>query len=232
MIRHVVVVVPAHDEAESIGACLRSLHHACGQLAATVSTTIVVVADACRDGSADVARAMARSGDLVIEAGHRCAGAARRLGVSAALLEAGTPPTDIWIASTDADTIVPPSWLTAQLTIAEAGVVGVAGTVRIDGEAAGWPLATRFADSYTVAMDGTHPHVHGANLGVRGDAYLACGGWSPLPTAEDHDLWNRVRRQGRTLTTTTTCVTTSHRTIGRAPAGFADNLALLAESVA
>jgi RNA polymerase sigma-70 factor (ECF subfamily) len=30
--------------------------------------------------------------------------------------------------------------------------------------------------------------VHGANLGIRASAYLAAGGFPPLPTAEDHAL--------------------------------------------
>ena len=30
-----------------------------------------------------------------------------------------------------------------------------------------------------------HPHVHGAHLGVRGSAYLACGGFPALPVSED-----------------------------------------------
>jgi hypothetical protein len=28
---------------------------------------------------------------------------------------------------------------------------------------------------------------------VRGDAYLAVGGFPPLPTGEDHALWNALR---------------------------------------
>jgi hypothetical protein len=33
-----------------------------------------------------------------------------------------------------------------------------------------------------------HPHVHGANLGIRASAYLAAGRFKPLPTAEDRAL--------------------------------------------
>ena len=40
----------------------------------------------------------------------------------------------------------------------------------------------------TVHRNGTHGHVHGANMGFRGDAYLAAGGWYPLASGEDHDL--------------------------------------------
>jgi cellulose synthase/poly-beta-1,6-N-acetylglucosamine synthase-like glycosyltransferase len=225
VIRHVIVVVPAHDEVDTIGACLRSLHDACRRLPDVVSTAIVVVADSCRDHSPDVARALSRSADdVVIEADDRCAGSARRIGVSAALLRAPVGPAEVWIASTDADTVVPVDWLSRQVTLADAGFVGVAGTVRID---AGHELSARFTRSYPIAVDGSHHHVHGANLGFRGDVYLASGGWNALATAEDHDLWNRVRECGRTLTTSTTCVTTSHRIVGRAPHGFAADMAHL-----
>ena len=233
MIRHIIVVVPAHDEADTIGACLRSLHEACRRVPATVSTAIVVVADSCGDRSADIARAHARSSDdVVIEADPRSAGSARRIGVSASLLRAPVGPHDVWIASTDADTVVPTDWLTTQLAIADTGIVGIAGIVQIDIGTAGVNLSARFAETYRVAADGSHGHVHGANLGFRGDVYLACGGWGALATAEDHDLWNRVCRGGPTVTTTTTCVTTSHRAVGRAPHGFAADMARLGESVA
>jgi cellulose synthase/poly-beta-1,6-N-acetylglucosamine synthase-like glycosyltransferase len=233
VIRHVIVVVPAHDEADTIAACLHSVHEACRRLPHGVTTAIVMVADACADRSAAIARSLARSSDdVVIEASHRCAGSARRVGVSAALIRASVAPVDVWIASTDADTVVPVGWLTTQLSLADAGIVGVAGTVRIDTARAGDELSARFARSYPIAVDGTHQHVHGANLGFRGDVYLASGGWSALTTAEDHDLWDRVRRRGRTVTTSSTCVTTSHRTVGRAPLGFAGNMGRLMESVA
>ncbi|CAN5905598.1 glycosyltransferase [soil metagenome] len=73
-----------------------------------------------------------------------------------------------------------------------------------------------------------HPHVHGANLGVRADVYLEVGGWRPLVTGEDHDLWDRVRASGRPVTSTMEVpVVTSGRRRGRAPAGFADLLTSL-----
>ena len=43
-----------------------------------------------------------------------------------------------------------------------------------------------------MARDGTHRHVHGANLGVRADLLDAVGGWRRLHTGEDHDLWQRA----------------------------------------
>ena len=53
-----------------------------------------------------------------------------------------------------------------------------------------------FRETYEIRPDGSHPHVHGANLGVRADAYLRAGGWADLRTAEDHDLWRRLLGSG------------------------------------
>ena len=80
-------------------------------------------------------------------------------------------------------------------------------------------------------LDGaTHTHVHGANLGVRADAYQAVGGWGlHVMVGEDHELVRRLTAAGLTVTRDTdTTVVTSSRTVGRVPAGFATRLAQLA----
>jgi len=71
-----------------------------------------------------------------------------------------------------------------------------------------------------------HPHVHGANLGVRGDAYLALGGWPALPTGEDTELARRASSAGhlRIARTAAIPVVTSTRRAGRAPQGFSGYL--------
>ena len=52
------------------------------------------------------------------------------------------------------------------------------------------------------------------------------GGWADLKTAEDHDLWGRLRRTGvRLLSSAQLQVVTSGRRVGRAPNGFAGALA-------
>jgi hypothetical protein len=68
--------------------------------------------------------------------------------------------------------------------------------------------------------------VHGANLGVRADAYLDVGGWRDVRVSEDHCLWNRLIRRGwRLRSPTASVVLTSGRLRGRARGGFADTLA-------
>jgi hypothetical protein len=97
------------------------------------------------------------------------------------------------------------------------------GTVRPDpqelaaGLLAAWRLRHLIADG--------HPHVHGANLGVRGDSYLAAGGFPDVATHEDVLLSAAVRRAGRVvLSTGSSPVLTSGRTTGRAPDGMATYL--------
>ena len=61
-------------------------------------------------------------------------GRARRAGVAAglAVTSAGRPLERTWVASTDADSVVPAHWLTSQLAAADAGADLVLGTVRPD----------------------------------------------------------------------------------------------------
>ncbi len=71
--------------------------------------------------------------------------------------------------------------------------------------------------------------MHGANLGFAADAYLAVGGFRPLPTAEDHALVDDLRAAGIPLLRTTRIpVVTSARSRARAPRGFSWLLATLA----
>jgi hypothetical protein len=77
-----------------------------------------------------------------------------------------------------------------------------------------------------------HPHIHGANFGIRADAYMALGGWPPLARGEDVDLARRAASAGhlRVSRTASIPVITSSRTAGRAPGGFARYLSSLAAS--
>jgi hypothetical protein len=111
--------------------------------------------------------------------------------------------------------------------MAEQGAEAIAGTISIDSFEEHEPqVADLFRATYLIASDGTHNHVHGANFGVRADAYCRAGGWKDLRSAEDHDLWRRlVRIGGRTVSTARIEVVTSGRRIGRAPNGFAGALA-------
>ncbi len=89
------------------------------------------------------------------------------------------------------------TWFEQQLGLANRGYCGVAGIVRIrnTGRLDRETMQALLSD-YTIHPDGTHPHVHGANLGVRADAYVDAGCWNQLALAEDHCLWSRVNARG------------------------------------
>ncbi len=128
MIRLVGVVVPAHNEQDLLPSCLASLRRAARALPGT-PVRLVVVADACRDRTAEVAR---RGGAVVVTAGARSVGAARAAGVREVLRRAAhLDPADIWLATTDADTLVPARWLREQARYGDEGWDAVAGTVRV-----------------------------------------------------------------------------------------------------
>ena len=161
-------------------------------------------------------------------------GVARAAGTRLMLERYAGALTRCWIANTDADCIVPPAWLRTQLDIADRGTEAIAGTVSVDNFSEHrQEVAARFRASYLIDPNGSHPHVHGANLGVRADAYIRAGGWSDFTTAEDHDLWKRLARIGaRRQSTSSVTVETSGRRKGRAPNGFADALAAHNETAA
>ncbi|MEU5884765.1 glycosyltransferase [Spirillospora sp. NPDC047279] len=204
------IVVPAHNEERYLGACLRS--------AELTGARIIVVADACSDGTLAVARAF---GATVIETDARNVGVARDLGVTA-LIRQGAD----WIATTDADTLVPPCWLLSQLRYAEEGWHAVAGSVTITDwtEHPTW-RARLWAGRYP------EPGLHGANLGFTAAAYQAAGGFPPLRTGEDRAFVHALEAAGgRVLRTSSVNVVTSARRHYRAPRGFGHLLASLTPS--
>jgi glycosyltransferase involved in cell wall biosynthesis len=221
------VVIPARDEEDSIVACLDSIFAALDACAEVEASWIVVVADCCSDQTASLARERLHGRGTVIDCSVASPGSARARGVAEVLAHfEGRSPTQVWIANTDADSSVSCDWISQQLRLARQSFCGVAGIVRVNSIEGHDPAVVHelLAD-YTTHKDGTHPHVHGANLGVRADAYIDVGGWSDLAVAEDHCLWMRVRDRGwPTIAAVSSVVFTSGRLYGRAVGGFADNL--------
>ena len=215
----VAVVVPARDEQDTVAACLGSIAIAARQISLHVLT--VVVADHCRDDTA--ARSAAAGATVAVRWGppqgawalHRChryTHALHQLG--------GLPDGLIWLAHTDADSQVPPDWLSAQLALAGRGHDPVAGMVRLTGT--GNRDARRL---WTASYRQRHGHVHGANLGVRADAYLAVGGFQPVPAHEDLLLVRDLIAGGYSVARPRQPrVVTSSRLTGRTPAGVAADL--------
>ncbi|MER8029876.1 glycosyltransferase [Streptomyces bauhiniae] len=227
----VAVVVPAHDEEHLLPTALAALARAARHPdLAAVRVLTVVVADACRDRTAAVAR---DAGALVVGTDCRNPGRARAAGVQHALERCLTRPSALWIATTDADSVAPSGWLAHQLAHAREGWQAVVGTVTLPPSS---PLAAPHLALYerTRPPTGTpwlHPHVHGANLGFAADAYLDVGGFPPLTTGEDRALVHALERRGHRVLRTAACpVLTSPRLHPRAYGGFGHFLSRLART--
>ena len=228
-IDHVCVVVPARNEAETLAASLHAISRAASRLDG-VTAGIVVVLDSCTDASWRVpAEVAARRGQPIraLTTSVASAAAARRVGVADALRRAEAPLHRVWVASTDADSVVPGDWLVRHLAHAEAGSELVAGTVQVD-DWSRWPDHVRhdYERAYAQQRElSGHGHVHGANLGIRADLYRRLGGFDAAAVNEDVDLIRRARRSGVDVTwALDMAVRTSSRAVGRAQLGFADHL--------
>lgn len=226
-IQRVVVVVPAHNEESVLDFCLASLAEAGEHV--SIDTVLVVVLDACSDSSASIAEKWAtKTAGHVVSVDRRNVGAARAAGFfaasnSAASNCAGTYSADTWFATTDADSVVRPDWISTQLAHARRGASVVAGTVLPDSVGFDARVATNYFAGYR--FEPGHRHVHGANLGMRADAYWNVGGFAGLRTGEDVDLVRRFEHAAHSvLYACDSPVTTSTRRVGRAPDGFAAHL--------
>ena len=221
-----VVVLPAKDEEALTGDCLASIAVAAERVHLAVS--VIVAADSCTDNTVPIARTF--PGVTVLEISAASVGTARRAGVELALAGTGVPLERTWIANTDADSTVPANWLEHQLAVAAGGDDVLVGTVR--------PRESDLTPAQYQAWLSTHDdgqaigHVHGANLGIRGSAYAAVGGFEPLDEHEDNDLVHRIHTAGFAISASDQSeVVTSGRRMGRTPGGYARYLreGLLAE---
>jgi GT2 family glycosyltransferase len=232
------VVVPAHDEAGFIGPCLRALHRALSRLPAAIDRAVCVVADRCADDTAEIARRefTGWSAGLVTVTGAASSlGEVRDLGMRRVRsVLPGHDDARTLLLCTDADTVVAPDWACRHHDRVSRGSHAIAGFARL-GESSLTPGAQlRYNQVLADARQPAgHGNVYGANLGVRADAYHSVGGFRPLSTGEDHDLWRRLGQAGFRLSyAADTLVTTSARLHGRATGGLADLLGSLESGAA
>lgn len=221
------VIIPARNEAEEILGCLATIDVAINLLHRRfpqVRVQVYVVADGCTDTTVQRVRAQQRTGTrvrLLVTDEHNV-GKARALGVHQYLTDTAKHHPQLehtWIAATDADSRVPPHWLVAQLQQAMNGVDCVVGTVEPREDTASERVVRAWFSRHTLGED--HPHIFGANLGVRGSWYARVGGFRPLTTGEDVALVEVLRAHGASVVATDTArVATSARLIGRVSDGF------------
>ncbi|GAB2447805.1 glycosyltransferase involved in cell wall biosynthesis [Conyzicola lurida] len=229
----VLVVIPARDEEALVARCLDSVTEATRVLHARypdLAVSVLVVADSCLDATARIARGYPGVEVLEIDAAN--VGIARATGVRQLLASSGPLADRLWIANTDADSVVPRRWLLEQVELAESGHRLVVGTVSPDLADLSPAQVSAVRASQPDGVPIANGHVHGANLGLRADVYLEAGGFTGLPEHEDVALVDRCVALGVVPHASNRAdVLTSGRQVGRTPGGFARYLRvdLLAE---
>jgi len=217
----IAVIVPAHDEARVIARCLQSVAVAANHPRLEGERVLTVVAlDDCSDDTASICAA---HGAATVVLAERCVGAARAAAASHALALGAR-----WIASTDADTVVPPDWLWKQSSCSADAFCGVVDVV----DWLDYPDAVRTAFAQREETRDGHQRIHGANMGFSAATYLAAGGFAPLSTGEDVALVNAMKGiQAAIAWLAEPMVATSARRVSRAPCGFGAFLLALEHEV-
>jgi glycosyltransferase involved in cell wall biosynthesis len=211
------VCIPAHDEEDLIGRCLDSVFCAAAHADLQGETVaVVVVLDSCQDATESAVR---RWPAIPLPIAARNVGKARALGSEYLLLLGAR-----WLAFTDADTTVSPSWLADQLALQADVVCGTVAVPDWSAHGAHAGAAQRHFESTYVDRDG-HRHVHGANLGISAWHYRNVGGFEARRCGEDQDLVDRLAASGaRIAWSARPRVMTSGRAYSRVADGFAGAL--------
>lgn len=240
----VCVVVPARNEAELVGSCLRAL--ATQVCVPHEEYEVILVLDACTDETEARAREVAAHYPALrfhpLNGPGMGSGPARRVGMDAAcarLLSIGRPGG--LIASTDADTVVAEDWLAAQLDAASAGARAIGGRIDLADDGTlpqsisdlhaerGRHRHERLLDEPGTSGKTEHWQFSGASLALTAEVYRMVGGIEPLTSLEDENLERVLRRHGIPIERLLSVrATTSPRLSGRATRGLSYDLSRMA----
>ncbi|MDN5763762.1 MAG: hypothetical protein L0H41_15775, partial [Microlunatus sp.] len=227
----VLVAIPAHDEQESIGRCLDSVRAAViiAQQAGVVGRArLAVAAHRCVDETVARVRQWlvehpGTDGLLVEDVDLKPVGAVRTELITTAMSAEPVLSPGCWILSTDADSIVPPGWITGLLAAARSESADlVAGLADLDAWTAPEGARRVYAEIVDAGIVGRqHRHVYAANLAVSWRAFQAVGGFPAVAHGEEHGLAAAVRASGRRVVSPLgPRVRTSARMPGRAAEGL------------
>ncbi len=183
MMRGVIsFIVPAHDEAALIGDTLEWLHIAADALRLDYET--LVVADACNDDTAQIAR---RHGAQVLDVQLRHIAATRNAGAAAS--------RGRYLLFVDADTRVNTPLLAAALRALHTGAVGGGAQVQLLGDIAWHERMAQTVFAWLFRRTGIAP---GCFLFCTRSAFDAAGGFDERYYAgEDVALSRALARRGR-----------------------------------
>jgi GT2 family glycosyltransferase len=239
------VVVPARDEEDLIASCLQAL--ATQEHVAHHAYEVLLILDRCTDETEERAREIGRVHPSLklhfLDGPGEGSGPARRVGMDAAcarLLRVGRP--EGLIACTDADTVVAPDWLAAQLRAVSEGARAIGGRLELaDDGSLPEHVRRRHAEEgrlryedllFDPAGKAQHWQFSGASMTLTAAVYTQVGGLEPLTTLEDEYLERVLRHHEvpihRLLSVR---VTTSPRLAGRATRGLSNDLAKIARSL-
>jgi glucosyl-3-phosphoglycerate synthase len=241
----ICVVVPARNEEELIGSCLRALAEQ--DRVSCEEYEILLVLDHCTDDTEARARDVAASYPALrihfLDGPGKGSGHARRVGMEVACdrLYAVRRPHAL-ISSTDADSVVAPDWISAQLAAADRGARAIGGRIRLaeDGSVPKvlleWHVSRGHLRQSRLLSDPErserieHWQFSGASMALTAAIYRKVGGLESRDTLEDEQLELVLRRHGvpvdRLLSVR---VETSARLVGRASLGLAHDLSAAAK---
>ncbi|ASK92201.1 glycosyl transferase [Xanthomonas citri pv. fuscans] len=216
----IAVIIPAHNEAECMAACLASVFLAASHPELREPVEVIVAVDRCTDATAALAQALgARVIDVPVPGG---VGIARAAAASKAIALGAD-----WLAVTDADSRVPADWLVEQRR-ADADVF--CGVVQVE-DWLDYSDEVRCRFEQTQATGQGHGRIHGANLGVSTALYQQCGGFPAVTCSEDVALVHALQAINASIAwSPRSVVWTSARRQARAIGGFSDFLKQLEAS--
>ena len=165
---------------------------------AEVPCRLAVVFDSCTDDTSDIVRTWS-SGltgppPLLVTTQSASVGVARRIGCTVLLRRwRDRNPRHLWLATTDADSEVPPDWLAVQMRRHDEGYDLWAGRVAVV-DSSSRPIGT--AREWSLRYDIETAPIHGASLGCNQGRYLEVGGYQAVRTGEDRALHRAVTAAG------------------------------------
>lgn len=242
----ICVVIPAQNEEELIGSCLRALAEQ--RKVSYEEYEVLLVLDRCADGTEKRAREFTTSYPAMrlsfLDGPGKGSGHARRVGMEAACarLQAVGRPHAL-ISSTDADTIVAPDWISAQLAAAERGARAIGGRIELANDGSVPEALFRWHASRgdyrhrrLLSSDRGHSgrtehwQFSGASMALTAAVYREIGGLEAREALEDEQLEDALHRHGVPIERLLSVrVATSARLVGRASRGLAHDLTAAAK---